>query len=134
MSGDMRDFLDPPMYAGAAEQAPSQPASPERAGQITAGMIHRELDRMMTAPDPCYFAMLELDPERVVRELGSMVDALFCRAVLFPLPPRPPLPVEPVHPLHVVYWDPQQGPQPVTCQREPHPESPWHWADGTWWR
>jgi hypothetical protein len=22
----------------------------------------------------------------------------------------------------------------TTCQREPHPESPWHWADGTWWR
>jgi hypothetical protein len=127
----MRDFLDPLMYAGAAEQAPSQPASPERAGQITVGMIHRELDRMMTAPDPCYFAMLELDPERVVRELGSMVDALFCRAVLFPLPPTPPM----LGLLAVLNGETAvYGPAPATCSLEPHPGSPWHWADGTWWR
>jgi hypothetical protein len=27
-----------------------------------------------------------------------------------------------------------QGPWPLTCQREPHEGSPWHWDDGTWWK
>lgn len=42
----------------------------------------------------------------------------------------------PVHPLHAaVASAPAQGPAPLTCAREPHPDSPWHWdGRGTWWR
>jgi len=41
----------------------------------------------------------------------------------------------PVHPLHLVHFEPQQGPAPLACAREPHPGSPWHWdGSGTWWR
>lgn len=67
-----------------------------------------------------------------------------CGAVLFPL--EPPGDVVtfvvreawaagvPVHPLMVPYGAPVQGPCPAACARESHPDSPWHWADGTWWR
>jgi hypothetical protein len=52
-----------------------------------------------------------------------------CGAVLFPLHwPEPP-------------WfagfdpEPQQGPSPAYCAREPHEPSPWHWdGKSTWWR
>lgn len=41
----------------------------------------------------------------------------------------------PVHPLDVVYFEPAQGPAPLTCAREPHPDNPWHWdGRGTWFR
>ena len=41
----------------------------------------------------------------------------------------------PVDPLHLVHFEPQQGPPPLACAREPHPGSPWHWdGSGTWWR
>jgi hypothetical protein len=41
----------------------------------------------------------------------------------------------PVHPLHLVHFKPQQGPAPLACEREPHPDSPYHWdGHGTWWR
>lgn len=42
----------------------------------------------------------------------------------------------PVHPLHAAWLNaPVQGPAPLACAREPHPDSPWHWdGRGTWWR
>lgn len=67
-----------------------------------------------------------------------------CRAVLFPLePPRDIVGLVvceawangvPVHPRMVPYGAAVQGPRPVACARGPHPGSPWHWCDGTWWR
>jgi len=41
----------------------------------------------------------------------------------------------PVHPRDRAYLGPVQGPAPLACAREPHPDSPWHWdGRGTWWR
>lgn len=42
----------------------------------------------------------------------------------------------PVHPLDAAWLNaPVQGPVPLACAREPHPDSPWHWdGQGTWWQ
>lgn len=99
------------------------------AGTLTAAGFEKALDEMWNAGrrHPGF------DYDSPARRF-ELPGVYFCDAVLFPLPPRPPLPVEPVHPLLAVYWGPQQGPRPLVCDREPHPESPWHWADRTWWR
>lgn len=41
-----------------------------------------------------------------------------------------------VHPLEAAWLNaPVQGPVPLECAREPHPDSPWHWdGRGTWWQ
>lgn len=41
----------------------------------------------------------------------------------------------PVHPSQIGYFDPAQGPAPLACVREPHPEGTWHHdGRGTWFR
>ena len=86
---------------------------------------------------------------RLAEQASDAVEAFTaararCRAVLFPLePPRDVVSLVvreawangiPVHPSMVPYGAPVQGPRPAGCAREPHPGSPWHWRDGTWWR
>lgn len=40
-----------------------------------------------------------------------------------------------VSPEMVPYLMPVQGPAPLVCARDSHPDSPWHWdGKGTWWR
>ena len=67
-------------------------------------------------------------------------DSPFCGAELFPLPANvfrafALWAAEPVSPLFAAYCGPVVlGPAPAVCMRDPHPGSPWHWSDGTWWR
>lgn len=82
--------------------------------------------------------------ERAAAAVRALAPAPRCGTVLFPLePPRDVVTLVvheawangiPVHPLMVPYGGPVQGPRPVACDREPHPGSPWHWREGTWWR
>lgn len=40
----------------------------------------------------------------------------------------------PVHPGHVAYFDHAQGPAPIGCELDEHPEGTWHRDGRTWWR
>lgn len=119
-------------------------------GYLTAADIRRALDNLWRQSRPSGYA--ETAPsadelaERASDEIGKWAAAhpRHCGAVLFPLGPSRDLVTftvreawasgVPVHPLMVPYGGPRQGPRPAVCAREPHPDSPWHWADGTWWR
>lgn len=117
----------------AAEEAVCLPA-----WRLTAEGFEKALEEMWnpgrTWPEPHY------GPPSRLEALG----VYSCRAVLFPLePPQDIVTVVvheacangiPLHPLMLPYGAPVQGPRPVACAREPHEGSPWHWADGTWWR
>lgn len=90
------------------------------------------------------------EPDRLAEQASDAVEVWAaahprpCGAVLFPLEPSRNIVAlvvheawangVPVHPLMVPYGGPVQGPCPARCAREPHPDSPWHWAHGTWWR
>ena len=92
----------------------------------------------------------EITPDEAAERASDEVEAWAaahprpCGAVLFPLEPSRDIVTlvvheawatgTPVHPLLVPYGAPVHGPRPAACAREPHPDSPWHWRDGTWWR
>jgi hypothetical protein len=111
--------------------------SEDLAGTLTPAMIGRALDDLWRWRAP----RREVLP--AVQLLARPAPPWFCGATLFAPDESLMLAVKaelittdtPVHPLDVVHFDPQQGPAPLACAREPHPDSPWHWDGcGTWWR
>jgi|HubBroStandDraft_4_1064222.scaffolds.fasta_scaffold113563_2 hypothetical protein len=105
--------------------------SDESGGELTPAMISRALDEMWNPPP------------RALPPAARLLPPWFCGAALFAPDESLMLAVKyeliarrtPVHPLHAVHFVPQQGPAPLSCEREPHPDSPWHWdGTGTWWR
>lgn len=108
-------------------------------GELTPETISRSLDALWNMPrrEP------EFPPELLV--LRAAEAALRpCRATLFEPDDRIRQAVigeliatgTPVHPREAAWLNaPVQGPAPLACAREPHPDSPWHWdGRGTWWR
>jgi hypothetical protein len=119
-------------------------------GYLTAEDIRRSMDDLWRKSRPPGFADTAPGADEGAERASDEVEAWAaahprpCGAVLFPLEPSRDIVTlvvheawengVPVHPLMVPYGGPVQGPRPVTCTREPHPGSPWHWFEGTWWR
>ncbi len=111
-----------------------------KGGTLTPGIISRSLDALWNQRRE------QRDPARFTR-LRSMLGGkspLACGTTLFApdeslvnaIRAEPILTDTPVHPLEAAWLNaPVQGPAPLECAREPHPDSPWHWdGRGTWWR
>lgn len=111
-----------------------------RGGTLTPEMISRSLDelwnRRREQRDPARFtglrSMLALKSplacgDRLFAPDESLVNAVKAELILTGTA---------VHPLEAAWLNaPVQGPTPLECAREPHPDSPWHWdGHGTWWR
>lgn len=112
---------------------------PAGGGTLTPEIIRRSLDYLWSQQreqrNPARFTGL--------RSMLALKSPLACGDTLFaPIPGMSDmLKAEliatgtPVHPLHAAWLNsPVQGPAPLECAREPHPDSPWHWdGQGTWW-
>lgn len=114
--------------------------SEDTGGTLTPAMISRALDDLWTGQResrlPGRFAgLLPMIKGRSPLACGAELfapDELLVNAVKAELILAGTL----VHPLEAAWLNaPVQGPAPLACAREPHPDSPLHWdGHGTWWR
>jgi hypothetical protein len=139
---DWDDFFTAIAGAVRADFAARYPVPPDPeitapAGTLTLAQFERWLDELWAAgrwpsarESDEYAARAALPPDP------------FCQAVLFA--PDESVKVAfrnelimnriPVHPSQAVYFDPAQGPTPLRCELEPHPEGTWHRDGRTWFR
>lgn len=113
--------------------------SSEEAGTLTPEIIDRSLNEFWNGPrrGPHRFrgllSLLNGDaiPEPRCEAVVFAPDDALIRAVKVELI----VTGTPVHPRDAPYLGPVQGPAPLACARDPHPDSLWHWdGRGTWFR